>query len=382
MLKKIIFAILCLMAQQVFAEEKYGLEFSCENEEAQKKLELNLSKYFKELKINKKHYIIKKNDNAINIFLKNKELVTLNLKYDFGLKNDRYKIIGENYKEKIIYTVSKKEIALALLSNGRLSKIKNCNIDSLKEDIGIRQNIVAWSEDLNWIWPDGDSAFWNSYYWTNGTPNREKTVDAFLNVFVEPKKYSFGCYTAAKIVMVNGYLDYFKRVSPSDEKLKKVIDALWKNGDPLVGVEPNYMWKFESDYDQNEKDVDGKIISLIYNVKPKNFIPGDWAYILNTDPVSYNKTGYEGSNAIYLGRNKFDDFYNDTYKRNGYTYEQKIEEVYQWRNGVFSRSKDYAKIKYIPEKIYKKLHDSPDNGGLVFDYRGIFIAPDDLMPNN
>ena len=59
-------------------------------------------------------------------------------------------------KERKVQTVSKKEILLALLQHGRLTEFTNdsCDVNALKEHIGIRQNIVAWSENLNWIFPD------------------------------------------------------------------------------------------------------------------------------------------------------------------------------------------------------------------------------------
>ena len=102
-------------------------------------------------------------------------------------------------------------------------------------------------------------------------------------------------------------------------------------------------------------------------VPPGHFVPGDWAYFLNTDPITYEKTGYEGSNAIYLGGNRFDDFYND--HDHSYTYEEKLDEVYQWRHEVFSRSRDADKVRPLTPKQLQDLSRSPSNGGLQLDYR-------------
>jgi hypothetical protein len=96
-------------------------------------------------------------------------------------------------------------------------------------------------------------------------------------------------------------------------------------------------------------------------------VPGDWAYIRNTDEATQSKTGYEGSNAVYLGGNRFDDFYDD--HDHSYRYEEKLSEVYQWRNGVFSRSRDFAKVQRLTQADVERLGQSPEQGGLVLPYR-------------
>ena len=79
------------------------------------------------------------------------------------------------------------------------------------------------------------------------------------------------------------------------------------------------------------------------------------------------RTGREGSNPIYLGRNKFADYFNDN--DHAYTYQQKADEVYQWRNGVFSRSRDFAKIKPLSPPDMERLSRTPEEGGILRDIR-------------
>jgi hypothetical protein len=83
--------------------------------------------------------------------------------------------------------------------------------------------------------------------------------------------------------------------------------------------------------------------------------------------VTYEKTGYEGSNAIYLGRGKFDDYYNDN--NHHYTYKDKLSEVYQWRHKVFSRERDVAKIHPLSASEIKELALTPELGGIQLSYR-------------
>ncbi|MFZ3126549.1 MAG: hypothetical protein WA136_00910, partial [Rhodoferax sp.] len=114
----------------------------------------------------------------------------------------------------------------------------------------------------------------------------------------------------------------------------------------------------------------GKLLRMVEGVASDNFVPGDWIYLLNTDAQTYQRTGYEGSNAIYLGRNRFDDYYNDN--NHYYSYKEKLSEVFQWRHGVFNRRRDFAKHKPLAPQDYERLSATPDKGGMLLGYR---VAP-------
>ncbi len=298
------------------------------------------------------------------------DTLQLKSKSEYAIRHGIVRIPDEHGKLQRIITVSKKEILLALLQHGRLTEFSgsNCNVNALKEQVNLRQNIVAWAERLNWIWPDGEAAEWNAKYWHKGTPHAKVALHiAFGDAFKHQRKYAIGCYTAAKLVMVQGVLDYYRRIKQNKYQQNLVEAQLLLDNEPLVNIEPGEMWSFESDFDPQKRMQRGKILTIQYKVAPLNFVPGDWAYVLNTDPVSAQKTGYEGSNAIYLGRNKFVDFYNDNH--HAYSYKQKLDEVYQWRNGVFSRRRDAAKIKPLSSEDYQRLGQSPAKNGLVQSFR-------------
>ncbi|MCK9284058.1 MAG: hypothetical protein M0P39_07225 [Rhodocyclaceae bacterium] len=279
-------------------------------------------------------------------------------------------------KLRAVHTVSKKEIVLALLQHGRLTEF-DCDVAAVQDRVGMLQNIVAWTETLDWIWPDGGSAAWNEKYWKRGTPLPGYPLhEAVNNAFMEPERYAIGCYTATKLVILQGILDYYRRIRPDAEKLRRIEAWLAADGEPLSDIEPDAMWFFEDDYRASDRPRPGKVVALHYGVAADNFIPGDWAYLLNTDAVSYQKTGYEGSNMIYLGRGRFDDYYNDNH--HFYTFRQKLSEVYQWRHGVFSRVRDAAKIKPLSEREYQALTGTPETGGLLQSYRGV-IAVDAIF---
>lgn len=292
---------------------------------------------------------------------------------EFALSTEKVRLsTTAKGKMHVLDTVSKKEIMLALLQHGRVTTFQDeaCSVEALSDRVGVRQNIVAWAERLNWDWPDGGPAKWNAKYWTRGTPNPGVSLHAaVMDVFLHQDKYAMGCYTATKLVIVQGTLDYYSRVKHDPQRTRRVEKELFADGDPLVGIEPRKMWRFEKDFDASEVDRKGKLLNLYTSVATGNFVPGDWGYILNTDPNSEQKTGYEGSNAIYLGRNRFDDYYNDN--NHSYTYEQKLDEVYQWRNGVFSRLRDANKIKPLTADEQAQLARTPDIGGLQLDVRAV-----------
>jgi hypothetical protein len=283
--------------------------------------------------------------------------------------------LKKNGKTRVVSTVSKKEIVLALLQHGRHTRfpITGCDIEALIDHVGIRQNTVAWAEVLEWGWPEGGPAKWNGKYWRKGTPaSRHPLHEAINDAFIHQSRYVIGCYTATKLVMIQGSLDYYHRVKKDTRSLAMIEKRLMQDGEPLVNIEPGIMWQFEKDFDPAELQRPGKTLDITYGVAANNFVPGDWSYFLNTDTTSSEKTGYEGSNAIYLGRNKFEDYYNEN--GHSYDYRQKLDEVYQWRHGVFSRTHDVAKIVPLSESDLQQLSEEPNKGGILHTFR-VFSYP-------
>lgn len=356
---------------------KADVEFNCPSKA--EILQRDLSAYFRLLKIPASQIaqLIDAQSGALTISLTTPIDDTRTLDFisrpEFSLSTEKVKLpTSIKGKFRVLHTVSKKEIMLALLQHGRVTKFKenSCSVTALSDRVGVRQNIVAWAEHLNWKWPDGGPAEWNEKYWNRGTPNPGVTLHAaVMDAFLHQDKYSIGCYTATKLVVVQGMLDYYNRVKRDPVGTRKVEEALLVDGDPLVAIEPGRMWSFEKDYDAADMTHRGKLLRLSESVAEGNFIPGDWGYFVNTDSITAQKTGYEGSNALYLGRNLFDDYYNDN--NHSYTYEQKIDEVYQWRHGVFSRERDAEKIKPLTPEQQELLNSNPKGGGLLLDVRAV-----------
>ncbi len=310
---------------------------------------------------------------------------TLDISRDkrFDVSADLVELLDPRRATKQVPTVSQKEILLALLHPGRSTTYKgnDCGLEALKDDIGVRQITVAWAQNVAFSWPDGTPAEWNPTYWDKGTPKPQVDLhEALTDAVINSSTYAIGCYTAAKIVLSASQLDYYQRIKKNPKQAQAVRNALMSDGDPLVNIEPGRAWYFEQDYPKENDRIAGKILDMKEGVAPRHFVPGDWLYMLNPDPESYAKTGYEGSNAIYLGMNNFSDYYND--HEHSYRLEQKMHEVFQWRHGVFSRTRDADKVVPISPQLMKELANTPQNGGLILGHRLIPRPISELITNS
>jgi hypothetical protein len=352
-----------------------GIRFSCSADQIPA-LQAGMGKYFSELGVASALYQMVPSDQGTSVTYtlrtppEDHDTLGLSKRPEMAIGLETVLLPQLGKPAQPVRTVSRKEIALALMQHGRLTAFEGpaCDVQALKDHVNLRQNIVAWSEELHWRWPNGGPAKWNTRYWDYGTPvNRHALPKALLDAFTHQHSYAIGCYTASKMVTLQGVVDFYQRVR-GDKALSSLIDSrVWADADPLVNIEPGDTWSFEEDFDPQEKGRPGKLVKMLADVAPKNFVPGDWAYMVNTDPATHHKIGYEGSNALYLGRNLFDDYYDD--HRHAYTYTEKLDEVYQWRNGVFSRSRDAAKLKPLSKQAFEHMGLTPEQGGMVMGYR-------------
>jgi hypothetical protein len=362
-----------IQAPLVVAQTNGGLIFEC-GADKRNQLKSELNAYQQELGVNASVYELHESGTRLRVSLKDPSVYgTLYLRWDpkYNITEERISLpTAKGLTE--IETVSKKEILLALMHQGRETVFAGnaCHIDALKEHVQIRQMIVAWSEHLHWSFPDGSSAKWNQQYWDQGNLKPGASLDkAMRDFFIQPDKCSIGCYTATKIVIIQGILDYFRRVKKDDAMADAIINRLKSDDDVLVGIEPGAMWSFQKPISPEEQKRLGKLLKIQAQVAPMNFIPGDWVYFVNTDKDSSEKDGYEGSNSIYMGRASFDDFYNDN--EHHYLYNEKIQNIYNWRNGVFSRSRDYQRMQILSAEQVHQFGLSPEEGGFLLKNRAI-----------
>jgi hypothetical protein len=362
-----------IQAPLVVAQTNGGLIFEC-GADKRNQLKSELNAYQQELGVDASVYEVHESGTRLRLSLKDPSVYgTLYLRWDpkYNITEERISLpTAKGLAE--IETVSRKEILLALMHQGRETVFAGnaCHIDALKEHVQIRQMIVAWSEHLHWSFPDGSSAKWNQQYWDQGNLKPGASLDkAMRDFFIQPDKCSIGCYTATKIVIIQGILDYFRRVKKDDAMADAIINRLKSDDDVLVGIEPGAMWSFQKPINPEEQKRLGKLLKIQAQVAPMNFIPGDWVYFVNTDKDSSEKDGYEGSNSIYMGRASFDDFYNDN--EHHYLYNEKIQNIYNWRNGVFSRSRDYQRMQILSAEQVHQFGLSPEEGGFLLKNRAI-----------
>jgi hypothetical protein len=362
-----------IQAPLVVAQTNGGLIFEC-GADKRNQLKSELNAYQQELGVDASVYEVHESGTRLRLSLKDPSIYgTLYLRWDpkYNITEERISLPSAKGLTEV-ETVSKKEILLALMHQGRETVFAGnaCHIDALKEHVQIRQMIVAWSEHLHWGFPDGSSAQWNQQYWDQGNLKPGTSLDkAMRDFFIQPDKCSIGCYTATKIVIIQGILDYFRRVKKDDAMADAIINRLKSDDDVLVGIEPGAMWSFQKPINPEEQKRLGKLLKIQAQVAPMNFIPGDWVYFVNTDKDSSEKDGYEGSNSIYMGRASFDDFYNDN--EHHYLYNEKIQNIYNWRNGVFSRSRDYQRVRILSAEQVHQFGLSPEEGGFLLKNRAI-----------
>ena len=370
--KRIILMIFLLSAALTASAQ--GISFVCEASQVSM-IQKQFEGYLHSLGIASRLYQVHLGDRTINYRIKSdtNDTSTLYIRWnpEFAIENEVVRLPSTRGFQKV-RTVSKKEIVLALMHPGRKTEFsgKACNLEAFQDHVHVRQMIVAWAENLEWKFPDGQSASWNRAYWIDGTLRPGKPLlDAMTDFFINQEQCSVGCYTATKIVIIQGVLDYYARIKKDMVMVEQIKKTLMRDGEVLVDIEPDAMWNFLRDIKQSSQSAVGKLLTVQFDVAPYNFVPGDWVYFVNPDSETADLSGYEGSNSIYMGRARFDDFYNDN--NHHYLYTEKLKEVYNWRYGVFSRSRDYERLRPMQDDMYHALSQTPKAGGLVFQNRAV-----------
>lgn len=279
-----------------------------------------------------------------------------------------------------VKTVSKKEIVIAMMMGSRVSSFsgRDCGARDFMEHVDMRQNIISWASWMSWNFPEASSAKWNPEFWDNGNLKPGKKLsEAMADMFSFPEKYAVGCYTATKALYIHAMLDLYSRIHPNQRRLNQIEKILMADGDPWNEVEPVEFATPEQEIsDGHPISYTGKLLRFEKKVSSLHVIPGDWVYILNPDPLSRTHNGYEGANVIYMGRNSFNDLYNGN--DHAFDFDEKIEQVYQWRNAVFNWTSDAAKIEPVDDVKRKSFYQSPAEGGLLMGQRGIVKTHPDI----
>ena len=363
------------IAAHAKAPDAAGIQFTCESAQVLP-LEQQLQAYFAELGVEPKWVRSQRDLFAGTLRLTldvpsgATDTLTLARQPKWRLRPDTVSLPTLEGPDRKVKVVSRKEIVLALLHPGRLTEFpaEACSVQALVEHVEIRQNIVAWTQYLGFSFPDGEPAQWNPLYWSNASPGpfaplREAVQDMFLN----QEMYSVGCYTAAKMVYMQGVLDYYDRVRPNQKKLSAIEQQLMRQGAHFKNVEPGAMWQFYADSDPAEASRPGTLLQFTAYAGARHVVPGDWAYLRNTDPVSERRVGYEGSNIIYMGQGLFEDYY--TPHNDMFPYTKKLNEVYQWRHGVLGDEREIAVPENLTAAKLAQLARAPEQGGLQLPWR-------------
>jgi hypothetical protein len=128
--------------------------------------------------------------------------------------------------------------------------------DNLKEHIRAREQIIKKTDDVSFEFATKDKLRTNPEYWDGQfLKDESEKLEAAEDFFINPDKYAVGCKMAARATAIAG----------SGTVNFKTLNNC-----------PYYDW-----------------------------VPGDFGWIINKDPVSSREDGDEGENLIYLGGNRF-----------------------------------------------------------------------------
>jgi len=353
-MNQIIVVILALLCARASFAGGFGVTFHCADATGRhEKLIGDVAALLREYGVAADDYGVERDDQAVTwsslLPLGNTREIAAALKIP-----DEFVKLTFGKHHRWVKTVNKKEIAVALLMNGRNTAFEGCAADDLRTHVELRQLIAAWAEDVDWDWPDQDDRQrLNRAYWHQKTlaPRNGHILLAIGEPFFASYKYTFGCRTGTRIVYSNAVLNYYNERRNDQVATANLLKRIDHSPNALTAVEENFLTTTDA-------------------VSTDNIIPGDWIYINNTDPISHAHDGYEGSNAVYLGRNRFDDYYNDN--DHSYTFEEKLDEVWQWRHfrwssrhGAHRRERDPSAVQKLSADDYRKLSLPPEQGGLL-----------------
>jgi hypothetical protein len=271
---------------------------------------------------------------------------TLTLAKDPALKiqDIKEKFTKESGKVEEYILPSETEIVAGLMQRGRTHEFKGnaCSFDSFKEHVAIRQNTVRMARAADWQYGGGygrsNPKVWNMD-WT--VPYGKSSCDAIKDAFVGDFRYEIGCTRACKLISAAGPFLYYANKSPEWKGKMERLAA----GAPLSMISPYY--------ENGVRQSDGKFLERHLDVDWKNWIPGDWGWIRNEDPISSNVGGQEGSNIIYGGGDKFVVYYRNEQDR---TFDRCVTRVYEWGS---SKAPDPKTLNELRTRWMVPVRDFP-----------------------
>lgn len=155
----------------------------------------------------------------------------------------------------------------------------------------------------------------------------------------DSKGYAFSCYRATEYVLLLSLV----------EELDKVNNNLYEK---IENCFMNRVIKSKEFHETFLRDhgYDHKPLPILY------FVPGDRVYFKNPDSKSSDVLGYEGSWMIYLGNNKFKNFWQTD---NNFSLEDKLVEAYTY--SLCTYEDENGKLQIDDPLTYVKLEEIKKN---------------------
>jgi hypothetical protein len=162
-------------------------------------------------------------------------------------------------------------------------------------------------------------------------------IDAIRKTIIQNNSnpYSFSCYRATEYIILLSLI----------EELYKINKPLYDKIENIFRIKTIKSGKFHEIF-LDDHGNDNNPLPIFY------FIPGDRVWFKNPDYKSSDILGYEGSWMIYLGNNKFKNFWQ---KENDFSLEDKLIEVYTY--SICTYKDKNGNLQINDEMTYQKLEE-------------------------
>ncbi len=237
-----------------------------------------------------------------------------------------------------------KEIVLGMLERGRTFEFGS--FTEFRDSIKIRMAIVENATKDVFDFGTVEDAKRNPKFWIERSnpdkPSRkffcvkdDVAPSAAIRDAFKPsddKSYALSCRRALELLMVKGYLDVYSK----DQGAIARFDKLFGHGEPA-------------------KDFYDRFLVYEDPVAHGNIAPGDWVRFINPDfsvRANGENSGMEGSNTIYLGGDRFADYYGGQPR----TFDDNLFRVYEWNHKGANRTSDL--IQRLREQLDDRFETS------------------------
>lgn len=342
----------------------FGVRFTCEKSKLEN-IKTEMTKLFERFEWSSETFQIvatregRSLDFQLNLEPEQTDTLNIASRPELKIKDEGLRFKEIDGSETVTTNVSDAQIVASLMNPGRLTEFKGeaCSFEDFLNHVATRKAIAASGRMANMRFSGATRTQFNSKYWETETQRYFKLkegadlTEALQDALLNRREYDMGCTIATNIISAAGIMNYYKNIKKDEGKATELAQKL---GSKIFDtIEPSWTTG------------PSPILERQTGVAPRNWIPGDWGYIRNTDKVSAEAAyGDEGKNIIFIGNGTFSKYY---LRARPVTLEFNLKQVYQWRFDASNRA------PFDPEwdALILTLEKDPSDGGLLRHVRDV-----------